>query len=735
MQDGAFLTPYGSASMAPKDPVVAGCVSTWRFCYRAGPYGMEDSGALRLAWRMVSDWELPQFDNPQGFAYTTITTTAKHAQFELRYDRSVRPYTNSLLIRLVRGSLAEGDEVTIIWGDTSQGGPGCRAQSYQEQDHEFRLSVDPTGSGVFRLVESLKVDVVAGWPHSLQAVLPGTVVPGVPFAVTLRCLDEWGNPSPRFRETVSLRIPDLPEEAYTLPDEVSFSQSDTGALRVEGCVVHREGAFHVEAVAQDGSLRAVSNPCLCQPSDRCKLFWGDLHGQNADTLGSGTLDAYYTFARDVAAVDVVSWQGNDFEITPQTWSKVREKTAQYQQEGRFLVYLGYEWSGCTPRGGDYNIFFREDSEAFYPSSDWLSAPQVDPAWITPRLSDLWERFAGREDVMAVPHVGGRCGNLACLDTRFCFAVEVHSHHGTFDWFALEAMRRRLKVGFVASSDDHTCRLGLFLPSSGKTPSGGFDVASGYYGIWAEDLTKERVWQALRRRHCYASTSDRIYLHTALNGAVMGDEIALDRPAPLEIHAIGAVPLERIQIYKWETLVADLPLQPAAPNRVLIRWKGVIPGGKHKSTLWSGSVYLDGGRILSAENYAIDRLDQGIQTAGTACVTWTSTTSGDYDGVILTVDAQPDARLRFFSPQGNHSISLAEIGAQTVAVSLNPNCMVEFCLAPAPAAEEDAWFQRCEAKLQYQIEPGVEEAAWWVKVLQENGNAAWASPIFVQASQT
>ena len=725
------IPPYGSASMTPQGPVTAGSVSTWRFCYRAGPYGMEDSGALRLAWRMVSDWELPQFDNPKGFAYTTITTTAKHAQFALCYDRFVRPYTNSLLIRLVRGSLAEGDEVVITWGDTSQGGPGCRAQSHQERDHEFRLLVDPTGSGVFRLVDSLTVDVVAGWPHILQAVLPGTVAPGVPFAVTLRCLDAWGNPSPQFRGRVALRIPELPAGTYTLPAEASFARSDTGVLRLEGCVVHQTGAFHIEAVSQDGSLRAVSNPCLCQPEDKCKLFWGDLHGQNADTLGSGTLDDYYTFARDVAAVDVVSWQGNDFEITPQTWRKVREKTVQYQQEGRFLVYLGYEWSGCTPRGGDYNIFFREDSAEFYPSSDWLSAPQIDPDWITPRISDLWTRLAGREDVLAVPHVGGRCGNLACLDPAFCFAVEVHSHHGTFDWFALEAMRRRLKVGFVASSDDHTCRLGLFLPSSGTTPSGGFDVASGYYGIWAEDLTKAQVWQALRHRHCYASTADRIYLHTALEGAVMGDEIVLDHPAQLEIHAIGAVPLERIQIYNWETLVADLPLQPAAPNRVMVRWKGVIPGGKHKSTLWSGSLYLDGGRILSAENYAIDRLDQGLQTVGTSCVTWVSTTSGDYDGCILTLDAPPDAQLRFFSPQGNHSMFLSEIGETPTEIALNPNCTVEFCLAAAPAADEAAWFERCEAKIQYQVVPAAEEAAWWVKVLQENGNAAWASPIFVR----
>lgn len=725
-------TDFGSVWIEPSSPVIAGTVTTLTLHYRAGPYGMEDSGALRLAWRMVSDWELPQTDDPQGFAYTTVHTTAKNAVFQISYDRYVRPYTNSIVLRLVRGSLAEGDEVTITWGDTSQGGPGCRVQSHQEKNHEFRLLVDSTGSGIYQLVgEPLRIDVVAGWPHRIQAVLPGTVSPGVPFAVTVRCLDEVGNPTPRYRGKVHLRIPDMPPELWQLPETVDLSQSQTGALRLEGCLVKQEGAFHLEVVSDDGTMRAISNPCLSQGAGQTQLFWGDLHGQNADTLGTGTLDEYYTFARDVAAVDVVSWQGNDFEITEQTWNKVRQKTKEYQDEGRFLVYLGYEWSGCTPRGGDYNIFFRDDSEAFYPSSDWVSAPNVNPDWITTPVTRLWERFAGRDDVMAIPHVGGRCGNLALLDTRISPAVEVHSHHGTFDWFALEAMRRRLKVGFVASSDDHTCRLGLFFPSCGQTPSGGFDVAAGYYGIWAPSLSKQDVWDALRARHCYASTFDRIYLHTKLGSAVMGDELTMDGPGVLEVDAVGAVPLERVYLYRWDELVQTVALQPADPNRILIRWCGVVPGGKHKSTTWSGELYLDGGRIVQAEEYAIDRADQGIKTKSTSMVRWISTTSGDYDGLVLTVDRQPDAVIRFLSPQGNHTIRVGDITDTPTRVEFRPNCYVEFCLAAPPAKDEREWLDRCQAHVEFPIEPGEEEAGWWVKVLQENGNGAWASPIFVK----
>ncbi len=718
----------GAVALSPAQPVIAGSLSSWVFTYTVGRYGIEDSGAIRLAWRMVSDWDIPQFDTPTGYAYTTVCSSSG-ASFSLSYERFLRPFTNSLLIRVVRGSLKEGDTLTITWGDRSQGGPGARAQSHVERNHEFRLYVDVTGSGRFRMVEQpLLLDVVPGYPHQIQAVLPGVVRPGEDFALTLRCLDECGNPTERLKAPLQLRVLGALAQHCRLPQTVLFD-TETGVMRLEGCQASAEGFLHVEVRCEEENLTAVSNPCLCSKEGK-RLYWGDLHGQNADTLGTGTLDEYFTFARDKAAVDVVSWQGNDFEITDATWAKVREKTRQYHEEGRFIAYLGYEWSGATPQGGDYNVFFKDDSEAFYPSSNWVSAPNADASLITTPVSGLWERFSGREDVLSVPHVGGRCGNLAYLDERFCPAVELHSHHGVFDWFALEAMRRRLRVGFVASSDDHSGRLGLFLPSSGKTPSGGFDVASGYYGIWADSLGRQPIWEALQARHCYASTWNRIFLHTALQSAMMGDETELTGPAELVVRACSSAPLDRIYLYNWDELVQELVLQPPADNRIRVRWCGVVPGGKHKSTVWSGNLQLEKGRIRQAQNYAIDRADQGICRKTSQNVSFLSSTSGDFDGMLLDIEAEDDAVFRFTSPQGSCGARLRDIRQATVRCQLKEHCFVEFQMANAPVKKEE-WAGLCQVERTFPVQPPCGEAAWWVKVMDDNGDAAWASPIFVK----
>src|SRR5690606_30832950 len=147
------------------------------------------------------------------------------------------------------------------------------------------------------------------------------------------------------------------------------------------------------------------------------------------------------------------------QITDDNWQEVQRVTRAFHEPGRFVPFLGYEWSGITSVGGDHNIYYLGDEGTLHQTAQWLVDDDSTPAGVRYPLARLWETFAGRSDVMAVPHVGGRPGNLALSDPAFCPVIEIHSHHGTFEWFAAEAIRRGLRVGFIAGSDDHTGRPG------------------------------------------------------------------------------------------------------------------------------------------------------------------------------------------------------------------------------------------------------------------------------------
>lgn len=746
-------TYMGTCSLEPTRDVTAGEFSTWTITFTAGEYGIDDGGTMVLAWKSVSDWDTPQFDAPTEPGYTTVTTTG-HCNLRARYNKFYRSFGNSILIEVNGGYIQKGDVITVTLGDTSKGSLGMRAQSFCEREHEFRLYLDPCSTLRYEeMPERMKVRIVPAMHHEIQCVLPGGVYQDEPFAVAIRALDEFGNPTSRYQGRVKLEM--ICDEGFRfegIPEEVDFDYAPNGVVRIEGC---RVAAMPENPEACSWSIRisdakqgyvAMSNGSICTRRGKgLRLFWGDMHGQTRQTVGTGLLEDYYSFARDKACIDFTGWQGNDFEVTQETWKDVRRFTKKFNEEGRFLAYLGYEWSGTTPQGGDYNVHFLGDNEQFYPSSNW-SAPGEDPSLNANPASELHEKLAGRKDVMLVPHIGGRYANLDYFNYDFSSVIEIHSHHGTFEWFAFDAMKRRMKVGFIASSDDHICRPGLSYPLSGhgRSASGAFDVASGFTGVYAEDLTKQDIWDAIRARHCFASTFDRIALFTSVNGIGMGDEgeISADGKAALHVQSRGSFPIESITVYDWDQEVAHKDIMKRCDNsdsslkKIRLRWSGVVYRGRGKSAKWDGFVYVRGGKIKTAEKYAFDRIDQGIVIKSDQYVKFTSSTSGDYDGLILEIEGDENTRICFSSARGDAEAPLSEIlaaGFTKPMEGLNLKVEMEAAFDPIPQdAPAEIMNKAVSLNETIEVPAASGEHAYWVRVLQSNGNAAWASPVFVKA---
>ena len=726
----------GYAKLISPKEIVVGETCTLVIEFHVGSYGIDDGGNIRIAWRRVSDWESPQFTDPVGYGYTTVWTdgAAKVTLFQEPYER---PFSNSLRINISDGYLKEGDLIRITIGDTSQGGKGSRAQSYCESAHEIRVFSDPFGTyRFFECEERLKMSIVSGEPHEIQAVIPASVNPGKDFDIVVRCLDKFGNPCSTFKGDIELSIPELDGLEYCITRRVSMRSSDCGKVRLSGNKVWTKGPFHVKAVCAAWDFKTYSNACFCQDPTQLDLYFGDMHGQNDLTIGTGSLDEYFSFARDVSAVDFVGWQGNDLEIDLEKWQAVREKTQEYNDEGRYVVFLGYEWSGNTPTGGDHNVYFLGDSEDYYPSSNALTLDRsIKPENSANPLPVLLEKFHGRDDVMLVPHIGGRRADLSFYDPRYMHNIEIHSHHGIFEWFAFDAMKRRLKAGFVAASDDHTCRLGMSYPlyKHGKKAHTAFDVASGLTGVYASALTKQAIWDGLCARRCYASTLGRVALLVKAGEYYMGEEISVDEIPELYIRVAGSAPIEKVIIYDWEEKIAEKRLLPVSKHRIRINWSGVVRRARKKSADWSGMLRIENGSLLSAKAVCFDRIDQGIISQDTSKVVWRSSTSGDIDGLELDLQFDERTILSFDTQYASFTILVSKITENAIEFDGGgENLKVEVSLASEVPCDEIEYLRSCVAELKEDLKPlKVEkENAIWVKVVQIDGQMAWSSPIFI-----
>lgn len=719
----------GKVELYPKGDVVAGSVGTWRLVFKVGKVGIDEGGTIIITRRTVCDSDIPQLEDPSKPGYVTVTTTGE-AKLRVRYEGRyhIRPWRGSLVIDVYDGFLKEGDEIVVTYGDRRGGCPGFRMQTFREREHTFRVLVDSFGTGKFYEVEvSPTLKIIGGPPDIVEVVAPSKIVAGEAFRILVRVLDSWGNPSENYRGTVEFESTDA--EAR-LPLRYRFKPEDHGCKWFDGVVLKSPGT-HVITVKADDGMEAASNPIMCcREEPPLKLFWGDLHGQTRMTVGTGTVEEYFAFARDVAALDFCSWQGNDFQVTREGWEEVKRMVKSFHKPGRFITFLGYEWSGLTPEGGDHNIYFIRDDEQIHRSSHWLIEDKSDEDTDRYPITELWRTFRGHGGVMAIPHVGGRYANLDLYDPEFIPLIEVHSCHGTFEWFLEEALKKGLKVGFVAGSDDHTGRPGLAYPTQRISREiASFDVKGGLTAVYAEELTRESLWEAMWKRRCYATTGERIILWVEADGHQMGEEYETGSPPKVFVMVYGTGPLMEVELKRGTETIYRHPVSKprgSSDRRILVEWSGVRSKGRAHRVNWDGELHLSAGRILSVEEFAFDKPQEGAWRFSNQIVKWSSTTSGDVDGVILEIDAPEDAKVTFSTKPITFTFRVGDVTHEPLSVDAGGvNLKVRVWEVSANGGPTRTEFKYVDEDVKAGVNP------YWVRVMQRDGSMAWSSPIFVR----
>ena len=143
------------------------------------------------------------------------------------------------------------------FGDTRQGSPGIRMQTFNEPTVEFRVLVDAWATYNFvELPVQPCISVVAGPPVLFKAILPTLRKRGQPFRLGFKGEDKWGNPSHLVDGTFTLRA-SMPVAGLPASIEV---RRGAFAHRIGGLSVNAPGELHVEVLDASGRVACVSNP-------------------------------------------------------------------------------------------------------------------------------------------------------------------------------------------------------------------------------------------------------------------------------------------------------------------------------------------------------------------------------------------------------------------------------------------------------------------------------------------
>lgn len=733
---------YGTVTLSPTDPVEARGFQSFKLTYTVGKLGIDDTGGIQVAFRFIGDAGKAQITNPAAPNYVSAASNGEgRIQLNVR-DDGFRPWKLLVTAYQSGGYLKEGDEIEIFFGDTSQGSPGMVMQTFVEAGYEFRVATDVQATGNFLpLPVQLSVPVVPGPAHRWRGVLPSLRRPGETFQFGLKAEDIWGNPTDQAGGEVRLETT-LPVNG--LPERFTYAPEDR-AVTFEGLSVDDPGELRVRVFVDDRQV-CEAGPLMIRQGE-FSGYWGDLHGQSGETVGVGSIESYFDFARNKSFLDVTSHQGNDFQINKAFWEKLNRLTASMDQPGRFVVFPGYEWSGNTAVGGDHNVFFRNEGEQIRRCSHALLEDRTDLETDCHTLSDLYRALEGKDSVMYA-HVGGRYANIfydhnALLET----AVEMHSAWGSFEWILTDGFQLGRRVGVVCNSDGHKGRPGASYPGAST-----FGSYGGLTCFLTDRLDRDAIFEAMRKRHHYGTTGCRMFIDLgvelanggtlyernpdadpdtktqAVTRAMMGDIVQTsDREAALSFEVGAHAGIERVEVRNGtEVLETVRPYgESELGNRIRVLWSGAEYRGRGRNTTWRGRAHVSGARIQKFEPINLWNPERLLEQRGSDTIVFDTITTGNFMGFDIWLSSLDTGTIRIDTNHGSLDLELSTIGLEDAVLDAGGLARkLRVFRLPNDRLGRSVSVDRRIAINEDRDTPV------WIAVTTEDGYQAWTSPVYL-----
>jgi hypothetical protein len=614
-----------------------------------------------------------------------------------------------------------------------------------EPTFEFKVLVDAFATYEFtELPASPEIALVAGHVTRWKALLPSQNIVGEVFRLCIVAEDRWGNPTAAGVAPLTLRssapIAGLPPASVT--------PGDAGTLVIDCLWAREPGDVTIEVADATGHVLCRSTPMRVVSQAPYRHYWGDLHAQSEETIGTNSAEDYFVYARDRAFLDIVGHQGNDFQVTDAFWARLNELTRRFDEPGRFVALPGYEWSGNTGMGGDRNIFYRREGRPIRRSSRILVS---DPSQLDCYTAGDLFRSMGRdgEDAVVIAHVGGRYADLGVAhDGRFERAVEIHSTWGTFEWLLHDALDRGYRVGVVCHSDDHKGRPGATQPGAST-----FGAIGGLTCYLMPALDRDALFDALRQRRHYGTTGTRLYLSVQgsfeRDVALYDDDPALgattsrpvrnvgmgaivaagDASMRLTADVTGSAPIDRVDVFHGKDIVRTVRPYAAADlgRRIRVMWSGAEYRGRGREVMWRGTAALRGNRIewFKAVNFL--NPDQPLHCEKDGTISWRSVTTGNMAGFDLWLERERSGRLSIETNVVSADCDLAAIDDDDMVVEAG-GLGRRLRIYRLPEDNRATSMRITHDVTNAAARQG--DLPVYIRVTQEDGHQAWSSPIYL-----
>lgn len=293
-------------------------------------------------------------------------------------------------------------------------------------------------------------------------------------------------------------------------------------------------------------------PSIDYQGKTLNLYFGDLHDHTdisqCNRCGDESVDESYANMRDIARHDFAAATDHGYNINPYHWNFLAKLARANHDAPRFVTFLAEEWTSTFEEYSDKHPY------GFYGHRNLILADPYFPRWWNARTrqtpAQVWEDLRKmKANFVQIPHQLADTGNVP-TDWDFTDEVaqpvaEIFQCRGSYEYkgapreaertvlrggyFIQDAWKRKIVIGSIASPDH----------------AGGYGKAC----VYAPELTREAILDALRARRCYASTAAKIFLDVRVNGHLMGEKVEQSAGAQtkVEVRADCPAEIERIEV--------------------------------------------------------------------------------------------------------------------------------------------------------------------------------------------
>ena len=498
-------------------------------------------------------------------------------------------------------------------------------------------------------------------------------------------------------------------------------------------------------------------------------YAGDLHNHCGISYGHGSIEDAYRNAQtqlDFASVTghanwhdipsepdyVADYHRRGFEKLRAGWGHVQDVTESVHEDGRFVSLLSFEWHSMTY--GDHCVYYKAGRGPL----DAAGATSLDEL-----RAELRRIAAGGLPTMMLPHHigylrGYRGINWSTFTEELSPVIELVSMHGNgeddhaprqylhtmgprdVNSMAFAGLRSGRHVGFIGSTDHHSAHPGSY----------GYGRAM----VWASELTRDGIWNAIQQRRTYCVTGDRIMLAVALDGHPMGSivDVTPGGPRRFDIAVRGGSSLDYVELVRNGEVVART--RPDG-GRAASGFDGVVAfgmgwGETGVDTPWEVELEVEGGRLEAIEPrlHGYDTVDpvapeperysfSSWEATGENALVLRTRTNGN--PTVMT-DATQRIALHL-TGDGATRITARINGEQTVTHRIDELLGGPRVGFTGGFLSGSYVFERAEPASSTALEWSVEDAGsgaaedwYYVRVRQHNEQYAWSSPIWARRSE-